>query len=449
MIDRPLKLDQRTQTSGAPTAVRSILSPPRTTLVERFLLVTSIILLPLQNNFAVAGVSLMFLVYGALAAYVIVNRLRILGETWCHPVFIACYAFVVVSVLLEYSSPLSSFSEISRFAQMTGGAVCVAVLCRDRSALSAGMYAYIATAMWLSVVLYSTGYGALQEVQADNFHQASGVRSKTFEDRPVEANLNTMAFLCAQGAIVAFALSLSCRLKYLRSLLLGIAGFCLIAAFLPMSRGVVMASAVCAATILYAHGAKQGKALILAAILGMGIYLLVPDAVWSRMAFSTDVGASGKMEARAYIYTAALNRLPEYILSGVGAGNFMNKWGAEKGFMRGGVVLGAHNAFLQITIFWGVLSLSMFVWIIWCVYRSVPLHCGRDQLALALVGILVSLGLSLMQGHGFYSKSNALGIGMLVGARLWIWPRGIVSAVEVNRCPSAGDINISPDCHSR
>lgn len=109
------------------------------------------------------------------------------------------------------------------------------------------------------------------------------------------------------------------------------------------------------ATVLYAHGVKQGKALILVSILGLGIYVFVPEAVWSRMTFSTATSEGGKMEGRAYIYTTALNRLPEYVVAGVGAGNFFGKWGFDNGFFRdsGNNVLGAHNTFLQVTIFWG------------------------------------------------------------------------------------------------
>jgi hypothetical protein len=150
------------------------------------------------------------------------------------------------------------------------------------------------------------------------------------------------------------------------------------------------------------------------------------------------------MEGRAWIYTTALNRLPEYVVAGVGAGNYYNKWGFEKGFGKeqGGslAVYGAHNSLLQITIFWGLLGLLMYLWIIWCVYRSIPLRCGRDELSLALVGIMVSLSLWLMMSHGFSDKSFACGLGMLVGARRWIWPTGIVSAAEVGRMPVTSPI---------
>ena len=447
LINRPTRLDQSPPANEKPAVARYILQPhSRTTKVEQFLLLTSIVVLPLQDYFpAVAGMSISFLLFAALAAYVIVNRPRALGAIWYHPVFISAAAFFVVSGLLEFSSPLPKYSESVRFATMVGGMVCVAALCRDRSALTAGLYGYIAAALWVSVLLYMTSYGTLQDMGAEDFSEADTLRAQTFGDKPVGANINALAIVCVQGAIVAVGLGLSTRLKQHRIPLLGIATFCLIASFLPMSRGAVVMSLLAFAVMFYARGGRQGKALIFICVIGLALYMLVPSAVWSRMVFSTKAGESGKMESRAYIYTNALNRLPEYIVAGIGAGNFHSKWGVEKGFGKkiGGVVvaLGAHNAFLQITIFWGFFGLLTFLWFIGCVYRSIPLRCGRDELSLALLGILISLGAVLMQTHNFADKSFALGVGMLIGSRQWIWPSGIVSGIEGRRPPSGLDTN--------
>ncbi len=388
--------------------------------------------LPLENYFpTVAGMTISFIMFALLAAYVIVNRPRSLGRIWYHPVFIAAYAFIGVSALLEFSSPLSRYGDIIRFGQSIGGAVCLAVLCRDRSALTIGLYGYIATALLVSVVLFSIGYGTLQGMEGEDFDESSKVRNQVYGEKPLGANINHLAFLCAQGAIVAFALSLSDRLKHFRIPLLGVGAFCLTASFLPMSRGVAVNLLVSFATMLYAQGFRYGKALILAAILGLTVYMVVPDAIWGRMVFSTERNQSGKMESRAQLYTTAFDRLPEYIMGGVGAGNYFGKWGLEKGFARhhNGLTVahGVHNSFLAITIYWGVLGLSLFLWIIWQVYRLVPLRCGHDELSLALLGVLVSIGLYLFQIHGFYDKLFAFAVGMMVGARQWIWPTGVVS----------------------
>jgi len=454
MIDRSISLDQRTPTNGTPTAVRYAVPNCPTTWFERFLLLTVVVTLPLENYYpSVAGMSSSFLLFTLLGGYIILNRSRILSETLWQPVFLAAYAFIVIISLLEFSSPLSLYSDIVRFSQMIGGAVCVAVLCRDRLALATTMYAYIASAVWVSIVLFSTGYETIQGMQAEDFNQAERIRGQAFEEKPLGADLNLLANTCTQGAVVAFAMSISGRLTHRSVLLLGIATFCLVASFLSMSRGAAVASLISFAVILYAQGIRQGKILILVSVLGMGVLAAVPGAIWSRMTYSTSVQSSGKLDARASLYDAALNRLPEYIVGGVGSGNFSQKWGLEKGFARhrsGGLIAQpTHNSPLQITVNWGILGLSGFLLIIWCVYRLIPLQSGRDELSLALLGVLVAVGLFLLQVHNFYFKSFGVSLGVLVGARRWIWPIGIVLEVARNEPPSGSDINITPDCHSR
>jgi len=416
-------------------AQQATVSIPRSTPIERLLLFATIVVLPLQDHFpSVGGMSIMFLIFTTLGLYVIVNRPRTLGKVWYHPVFIAAYAFICVTILLESLSPISSYQDIVRFGQMIGGAVCVAALCRDRSALTAVLYGYMTAALWVSVLLYSSSYGTLQEQgELSDFNEAEKVRGETFGSMSIGASINGMAYVSAEGAVVALAVSLSEGLKHRRILLLGITGFCLVASFLPMSRGTVAVCLAAFAAILYAYGAKHVKTLIFASILGMGVYLLVPNAVWSRMVFHT--GSQGDtVDSRAQLYTAAFDHLPEYIVAGVGSGNFWHKWGFERGFGRSkhgiAFVKGVHNSLLQITICWGVLGLLMFMWIMWLVYRAIPFGCGRDWVSLALLGIVVSLGPLLMQQHNYYEKPFALGLGLVVGARQWIWPTGIVSAVE-------------------
>ena len=439
MIDQPIRIDHEMPASGAPAAVQNLSHQSRTTLVERVLIVITIAILPLENQFpTVAGMSASFLIFAVLGAYVIVNRPRVLGRVWQHPVFIAAYVFIGVSALLEFSSPLSRYTEIFRFGSMIGGAVFLSAFCRDRSGLAAGLYGYIVAALWVSIFLFLTSYGVVKGMgQVEGFNEATKVRQEAFGDKGIQANLNTLAFACTQGAVIAFTLALLSNVKSRRILFFGIATVCLIASFLPMSRGAALITILSFAVVLYTHGFKHGKVLILASILGMSIYMLVPDAVWSRMAYSTESTGNGRMEGRAWIYTTALNRLPEYFVAGVGSGNYNSKWGIEKGFAKEydgfRVVVGAHNSLLQVTIFWGGLGLLPYLWIIWCAYRSIPLRCGRDELSLALLGIIVSLSLWMCESHGFYDKWFACGLGMLVGARQWIWPSGIVSVVEVNQ----------------
>lgn len=444
MINQPVRLHQRATASRPRLGTSTGLPQSRTTWAERVLLAATIMILPLQDHFpAVGGMSVMFLIFGTLILYVLVNRPRLLGAICSHPLFVAAYAFIIISLLLEITSPLSRYSEIVRFAQMIVGALSVAVLCRDRSALAAGLYGHILAGLWVAVILCTTSYGALQEIDAEDFAEASKARSEAFSGGPVAANINALAFVCVQGAIVAFALCLSDRWKHLRVHLLGITAFCLIASFLPMSRGAALMSLVSFGAIFYTRGIRHGKALMFACVLGVGVYMLVPNAVWSRMVYSNQVNDDGRMESRARLYTNAVIRLPEYIVAGVGAGNYYGDWGTTHGFNGRDHVMGAHNTFIQIALYWGLFGLLAYLLILWCAYRAIPLQCRRDELAVALVGLLVSLGILLLQTHTYYDKSYALGVGMLVGARYWVWPTGMVPDVVAGNYPSSTEAQMT------
>jgi O-antigen ligase len=196
-----------------------------------------------------------------------------------------------------------------------------------------------------------------------------------------------------------------------------------------MSRGGVAISILSCATILYAHGVRNRRTVILAAALGAGVFLLAPDAIWSRMEFGME-GEAGK-DSRALLYKAALDHWPDYISTGVGVGNFSNKWGWENGFVTGNHQVSlVHNSFLQVTINWGLLGLLPFIAIIWQAYRCIPERCGSDPLTLSLLGITVSLVLLLPFTHSYYDKMFTLGLGMLVAYQRWLSPQSVALPPE-------------------
>jgi len=256
------------------------------------------------------------------------------------------------------------------------------------------------------------------------------MRAEAFGNFSLKGNLNNLAAMAAQGGIVSLALAMTSRFARRRNVFLGASAVCFLGSFLTMSRGGVAMSIASCGTMLFMGGGKQSRKLLPLLILGSIVFLMIPGAIWSRMTFSTEVREGNKMESRARVYTTALDRLPEYIMTGVGAGNFLNKWGYEKGFATGSArsinVGGAHNCFLQVTINWGLLGLLGFLAILWQARLCLPRQCGSDGTALALVGLAVSLVLLMLVSHEFYDKRFALGLGMLVAARHWIWPLGIV-----------------------
>lgn len=416
MTTRPTSAVQSNAWSGAPTSS-----------LEQGLIFLAIVALPTENHFLfIPGFSLQFILFGIIALYVAWNRFPELLRTVGHPALIAGYLFLTVGFLLEWTHPHHSYDELLRVAQMVIGAILLASLCRDLPALRMACYGYLAAGLWLSILLFMTSYGALNAATATDFQQASQLRAAAFEDNPLQANLNNMAFGAAQASVIALSWGLVTRATLPRGFFIASGLICLVGAFLPLSRsGVAIAIASCA-TVMYAFGLRHGKGILIAVLLVGAVLMWVPQAVWSRMSFTFEKH-EGKTEGRALVYGAAIDHLPEYFLTGVGAGNFWTHWGRRTEFASdSGRVSGAHNCFMQVTLYWGILGLMAFLSIFWQTYRCLPRHSNREAAALALVGIGVSIMLFSMVSHNIYAKEFTLALGLLVGAHRWIWPQGIV-----------------------
>jgi hypothetical protein len=431
---------------GLPERVRErpakVLRPDSTTRFERVLLALMIILLPTQDcdmcnsyNPVVkvfgSGVSAsglgpnltwMFTLFAMAACYIVLNRSRVLARTWNHPVFLAAYAFLLLSLLLESTQSNSSYRDLGRIAQMLLGGVMIAVLCRDRRALRTAIAGYIIMGMWISVYVFLIAYGTLSGAELMNFEEASLVRGEVFSDNPFQANLNGMAFMSGQGALAALVLALAARAAQRRYLFLGISLFCFVAAFLPLSRSGAAIVVVSTGAVVIASKVRFGKLFFVGCAFAIAIIALVPDAVWRRMTFSTET-YEGEGEARARIYSRFFEHIPDYGISGVGAGDFVTAWAYNNGFSNRRGVIGAHNCFFQVTIYWGLLGVFALLAVVWQAYRCLP-KPGGDAMVSFLIGIAISLLLLMQVMHNVYAKEFSLGLGLLVGANRWIWPQG-------------------------
>jgi hypothetical protein len=400
----------------------------RTTAGDRLLLMVLIVLCPLQQYIgSISGFSFMFLIFSGLAGYLLLRSPSALARICTHPVFMTAYGWLLLCIVLESLQPNFSFREPFRIVQMVAGAVFVAALCRDRAALRSAMHGYLIAGVWMSIILVATVYGALKGATATDFAEAGKVRSMAFADNVLKADENYLAFVAAQGMVVALVLTLTTRSSRWRSIYLGILLVCGVALFLPMSRGSIMIAAIASGTVMLAYGVVRIKTIIIAMILGAGLLLWVPDAAFSRLTFSAET-THGKREARARLLMAAVDNLPEYIMTGVGAGNFSQSWGWATEFAdrKDGRprLNGAHNSLAQVTIYWGLVGLLPLIAIIYQAYRCLPRRCGTDPQSLCLLGIATSLLLLMMVTHVIAAKDFSLGLGLLVGAHYWIWPDG-------------------------
>jgi hypothetical protein len=430
VIAYPAKRDER---SGAQTYVgampRKRMQKTPTTTVERFLLLVTIAIFPLQSYIpTLAGISAMFIIFAGLGVYVLLFRPRSLLTTMRHPVFLAGYLLLGIGLFMEIAHNSSGYADLSRIVFMFMGAVLVATLCRDRTGLLYSMYGFLLSGIFVASVLFLTMYGQLSSVQFSDSQDVDRFRYEVIEKEAnvLTADLNDLAYITGRGALVALVLALTVHLTRRRYTFLAIGAFCLVATFLPMSRGGLISFVVSCAAILYAYGAMKPKVFIAVGMLGIGVFVLVPDAVYMRYSFTTEKQAGQFQDSRARVYTAVLTHLPDYVLTGVGISHYWGEWGKRRsGFVRvrDGRVSGTHNCFSQVTVYWGLPGLLVFFLLVWQAYRCVPRPCGLEGLRLCLLGIAVSVFLYMLLSHVLAAKEFSFALGLLVGSAQWIWPK--------------------------
>ncbi len=95
-------------------------------------------------------------------------------------------------------------------------------------------------------------------------------------------------------------------------------------------------------------------------------------------------------------------------------------------YSKNGGISGAHNCFIQLTVYWGFLAFGTLLAVMVAIFLSHPKNCSADPMGLCLLGISFSLLFFMMFIHQLYAKEFSLGLGLIVGSRLWIWPTGEV-----------------------
>jgi len=410
---------------AAPPATSHIRSQSvATSVTERILLASAVVLLPLQDAFGkVAGVSPMFIVFAIMGLYVALFRSPRVLAVITHRVTLASLVLLFTLILVESMQPNRSFSEPIRIALMFLGALVIATMCRDEAGLRAALWGVLIGGAWLAVYTVYISYAHLSAASAASFYEASQVREDVFSQIEIGTNLNKMSFMAGQAAVVASAWALGTDKWARRVLLLLVALFCLVAAFLPLSRsGIVIALVACGMMFLRTGHAGRSKALVFVLAGVAALWLWVPSVVFARLSFGE---ATGGEDARARIYGAAISSADQYLPLGVGFGNYWSAWAERNGFgaiMEGQMAaVGTHNMALQLLVCSGIPAFLLFGLLLWLVWRSLPRH-ALDGDRLALYGLTVAALLLTMISHQLYDKSMSQLFGLAVGGSLWIWP---------------------------
>lgn len=374
----------------------------------------------------VFGFTIPFILFGILGAYVLLRRPQILSLVSRHPVFLSGYSFIGIGLFMEAYHNSWNYVYVFRFAEMLVGGILIATICRDRLALKCAFYGRLLGSMILAILLFTSSYGSLSHAKADDYKEAQMLRGRTFSESTVQTDINTVSFLIVQGALIALAFAVSTKAPSRHYFFLVIAGFCALASLLSMSRGGLVILLLSSAVVLFYRGIMSPKAIITGVILTISVIPLIPDSVLSRFTLSQTrayLEGGEELKSRERVYTAIIEHLPEYFVTGVGINNF-DDWGMQTGLWDPKTmhVSRAHNCYAQITIYWGVTALLAYLMLIWKAYRSLPIQYGTDPLRLSLLGIAVSVLLETMVIHGIQRKEFSIALGLIVGCHLWIWP---------------------------
>jgi hypothetical protein len=378
----------------------------------------------------------MFFVFVISSVYVVTRRFGSVVQIWNHRVFLASYILIFITIILETYSPFAKYNEIMSNVQMFVGAIVVATLCRDIKALKFFVVGCILAGLLASFSLFLSLYRPLQAATAADFDEASRVRAEVF-DASLEKGLVNPILLSgsiAPAAAAALAIALMASTAVVRYSLFSVTIFCFIASFLPFSRGTTATTLMACMTVVLAYGkANRGascqrflRIIAVIFVLGIGTLLWVPHAVLARLTVPSSSAYEDAADPRTHLYNSAFTHLPEYWLGGVGAGNYWSQWGRRSGFVLPGfrTVSGAHNAFVQLTIYWGLPSLLSLICIMYYAYKCLPKKCGDNALSLAVLGFAITSFVIMWVGHGIYAKGYSLTLGILVGTQYWIWPAG-------------------------
>ena len=405
----------------------------RTTRAERLLLLIATAVVPLQSEIpAVKGFSVAFIMFLFLSGYILVRRFTVLKRTLRHPVFLAGFGLVAVALVGELAHQSGGIYEAIRIGFMILGAVLIASLCRDRKAFLFAAYGSILAGFGLALILIFSTYGHLQSATVNNFKEASHLRVDALSSSELEGDLNTIGFFIAQAAVLALALSLSMPSRMQRYVYLVLGTICLIGSMLPMSRGASLILFISCAGVLYGRGILRPGVLIASCLIVITTWAFVPDVVFQRFTVSTEIRQENEQDGRVRVYTAVVENLPSYFLTGVGVKNYWGKWGERTGFRKSnGQVSGTHNVFAQVTVFWGVAGLLALLALVWQAYRCFPSHRLIDKtIYLCILGISVSTFLESMVVHVIAGKQFSFGLGMLVGGSQWMWSSHVKQRVR-------------------
>ena len=385
-----------------------------------FLAVLSIFFEPYLPFFG--GSSTAFFVFSFIMAYVLFTRMKAFKKVVNSVYFLWVIIFVLVCVLMESMHPYPDFVYIFRFLNMSLGMFCISVLCRDKEAIDVTIFSFILCSAGHSIYMMLGPMNFLKSLSAQGFDEASRARIQAFEQFTIHDHLNDISIFSGLGALLGIISWYYSNNKLVKGILIVLIAFSMIGIFLPASRTGALVFFTSLAIFVYKSKINVRKWILPTVTLGTLLFLIVPDVVWVRIASLGNISELREVDSRAKMYTAILDILQKYMLTGVGSGYYWKSWAVDNGLTNIMDIyepLAPHNAYFQIWIYWGLPAIVTFIYMMFVFSRILDKNIvGHRQKASLYVFVLI-IPIVFLFYPRFYHKTFSVGLGMMLATRFW------------------------------
>ncbi len=395
----------------------------RSTLFDRVLIFLLVFSIYFEANLPFLGTaSTPFLIFGFTFIYLVATRVKTLLRLFSGKYFLASVLFAIVCVFMETLHPFPSYEFIFRYLNMTLGIFCIAVLCRDKTAIDIALFTFVLASAFQSIILISGSVDLLRGLTAFGFYDASRARIEAFEQIFLKGNLNEISYFSSIGALIGMIWIYYEKHTWKRWFLIILTVPSILGVFFPASRtGAVI---FFASTLIFFFKTKVNirRWILPAGLLVLLLLFAIPDVIWVRLSSIMHLSELQETDSRTKVFSAIISNIDQYALTGVGSGNYWHGWAVSAGITNRfttDIAMAAHNAFFQLWMYWGLPALLAFLALIWTYSKAVQSNVRDDRIKTSLFIFVLMIPMIFLFYHSFYHKSFSIGLGMLIAARFW------------------------------
>ncbi len=363
-----------------------------------------------------------FFLFVFVAAYVSFTRGEAILKIAKSRYFLAIVIFTFVCILMESIHESQNYEYIVRFMNMALGIFSVSLLCRDREALEVTINSFIICSAANSIYLISGPFSYLRSYSAEGFNDSSKARIQAFSQFSMRDYLNDISIFSAIGSIFGIVSFVNEKIKWKRITYFILVLLSLIGIFLPASRTGALIFFVGILVFGFKSKLRVKQLIAPIVIIIIAMIFIIPEVVWVRIGYITQIGELQGEDSRAKLYTAILNNIDQYALAGVGSGHYWKSWAVKAGITNINdvyVPMAPHNAFFQVWIFWGLPGLLSFLYMMYVFSKALTKNISNDGMKANIYIFMVIIPVVFLFYSNYYHKAFAVGVGLMLATRFW------------------------------